>query len=239
MSRTAAWSVGAAVIAGLLVPAPLLAEADSTKNDTSQTETPQTETPDARSSKRPRYVFPFTKVEVSWPADHLHYPAVDVEGCYARVLAPVAGIITQVRRKDKWDPAVDLPGTRGGKTIILHGDDTVRYFFSHLGRVKVNAGNRVEAGQWIGTIGSSGNARVTRCHLHLGLSRVCPLAETRLLQGEIWPQRYLEAWRRGEQLSPRPEKNARIAEFPNACNAAADEHALDIAQRTERRKRSR
>ena len=239
MSRTVAWITGAAVIAGLLVPAPLLAEGDSTKSDTPQADTPQTETPTAGNTKRPRYVFPFSKVEVSWPADHLHYPAVDVEGCYARVLAPIAGTITQVRRKDKWDPAVDSPGTRGGKTIILHGDDTVRYFFSHLGRIKVQPGQRVEAGQWIGVIGSSGNARVTRCHLHLGLSRVCPLAETRLLQGEIWPQRYLEAWQRGEQLSPRPEKNARIKESPNGCNAAADDLIQEVAQRTERRRSSR
>ena len=229
-----AWIVGTAILAGLLVPAPLLAETDPATSNTQQTDTPG-----ASSSKRPRYVFPFSKVEVWWPADHLNYPAVDVEGCYARVLAPVAGTITQVRRKDKWDPAVDSPGTRGGKTIILHGDDTVRYFFSHLGRVKVKPGQRVEAGHWIGTIGSSGNARVTRCHLHLGLSRVCPLAETRLLQGEIWPQRYLEAWRRGEQLSPRAEKNARIKESPNGCNAAADDLVQEVAQRTERRRSSR
>lgn len=222
------------MIAGLLVPAPLLAEGDPTKTDT-----PQTETPTAGNAKRPRYVFPFSKVEVSWPADHLNYPAVDVEGCYARVLAPVAGLITQVRRKDKWDPKIDSPGTRGGLTIILHGDDTVRYFFSHLGRIRVKAGKRVEAGQWIGVIGSSGNARVTRCHLHLGLSRICPLAETRLLQGEIWPQRYLEAWRRGEQLSPRAEKNARIKESPNGCNEAADDLIQEVALRTERRRSSR
>ena len=218
-----------ASIAGFIAPAPLRAETDAAVVDT----------PTPRQSRQPRYVFPFSKVEVSWPADHLNYPAVDVEGCYARVLAPVAGVITQVRRKDKWDPKIDSPGTRGGLTIILHGDDTVRYFFSHLGRIKVRAGQRVEAGHWIGVIGSSGNARVTRCHLHLGLSRICPTTETRLLQGEIWPQRFLEAWKRGEQLSPRAEKNARIKESPNGCNAAADELALEIAQRTERRRSSR
>ncbi len=223
--------MGATVVAGLLVPSPVLADADA--------DAVKTEPSPAPTTKRPRYVFPFSKVAVAWPADHLHYPAVDVEGCYARVLAPVAGVITQVRRKDKWDPKIDSPGTRGGLTIILHGDDTVRYFFSHLGRIKVKAGQRVEAGHWIGVIGSSGNARVTRCHLHLGLSRICPLAETRLLQGEVWPQRYLEAWQRGEHLSPRTEKNALIKESPNGCTAAADDLAQEIALRTERRKNSR
>ena len=28
-----------------------------------------------------KYVFPFSKVAVRYPKDHLNYPAVDVEGC--------------------------------------------------------------------------------------------------------------------------------------------------------------
>ena len=183
----------------------------------------------------PKYVFPFSKVDVAWPKDHLHYPAADVEGCYARILAPVAGVITAVRRRDKWDPLVDDPGTRGGLTITMHGDDTVRYYFAHLGRIKVRIGQRVEAGHWIGVIGSSGNARVTRCHVHLGMSRICDFKETALQQGEIWPQKYLEAWKAGEQLSPRKEKNQLIKIAPNACTNAADEHSEEMAYRAVRR----
>ena len=153
----------------------------------------------------PMYVFPFSRVPVTYPKDHLGYPAVDVEGCYARILAPTAGVISQLHRKDKWTPEEDSPGTRGGLTITLTGDDGVRYFFSHLGRIKVLMNQRVSAGDWIGVMGSSGNARVTRCHTHFGMSRVCPLAEVYLLQGEIWPQKYLDAWKNGEQLSPRKE----------------------------------
>ena len=194
---------------------------------------------EASAAKGPRYVFPFSKVEVWWPKDHLDYPAVDVEGCYARVLAPVAGVITEVRRRDKWDPAVDSPGTRGGLTITMHGDDTVRYYFSHLGRVKVRKNQRVEAGHWIGVIGSSGNARVTRCHLHLGMSRICEFKETTLQRGEIWPQQYLEAWKMGEQLSPRQEKNRIIKQSPRACTNAADSHAEEVNKRTARRRSGR
>ena len=153
----------------------------------------------------PMYVFPFSRVPVTYPHDHLGYPAVDVEGCYARILAPTAGVISQLHRKDKWTPEDDSPGTRGGLTNTLTGDDGVRYFFSHLGRIKVLMNQRVSAGDWIGVMGSSGNARVTRCHTHFGMSRVCPLAEVYLLQGEIWPQKYLDAWKNGEQLSPRKE----------------------------------
>ena len=75
-----------------------------------------------------KYVFPFSKVAVHYPKDHLNYPAVDVEGCYARILAPTAGVISQLRRRDKWTPENDSPGTRGGLTITLQGDDGVRYF---------------------------------------------------------------------------------------------------------------
>lgn len=171
-------------------------------------------------SSAPRYVFPFSRVPVRYARDHLDYPATDVFGCYAKVLAPTSGTISQVRRKDKWIESVDEPGTRGGLTITLIGDDTVRYYFSHLGRVKVRLGQRVEAGHWIGVMGSSGNARRTLCHTHVGISRICPAAEELLLQGEVWPWKYLDAWREGRQLSPRKEKNAIVKKSPNACNEA-------------------
>jgi murein DD-endopeptidase MepM/ murein hydrolase activator NlpD len=168
-------------------------------------------------SEPPQYVFPFSKVPVHYPKDHVGYPAVDVEGCYARVLAPTAGVITNLRRLDKWTTEKDSPGTRGGLTITLVGDDRVRYYFSHLGRIKVVKNQRVSAGDWIGVMGASGNARVTRCHTHFGMSRICPRAEVYLLQGEIWPQKYLDAWRKGIQLSPTEEKNQLIKQDPRGC----------------------
>jgi murein DD-endopeptidase MepM/ murein hydrolase activator NlpD len=185
-------------------------------------------------SRGPRYVFPFAKVPVYYPRDHLHYPAVDVEGCYARVLAPTSGVISEVRTHDKWDPLVDEPGTRGGLTITMHGDDTVRYYFSHLGKVKVRKGQRVQPGHWIGVIGSSGNARVTRCHVHLGMSRICHTKETILQQGEFWPQKYLDAWKEGRQLSPRKEKNQVIKRSPRACLSAADSYVEEMKYREKR-----
>ena len=164
-----------------------------------------------------QYAFPFSKIPVTYPRDHVDYPAADVEGCYARVLSPTAGTVTQTHTRDKWIKEVDAPGTRGGKTVTIEGDDNVRYFFSHLGRVKVRVGQRVVPGDWVGVMGSSGNARVTRCHTHFGISRICPLAEAYLLRGEIWPQRYLDAWREGKQLSPRREVAQRAKNDPQGC----------------------
>ena len=168
-----------------------------------------------------KYVFPFSKVAVTYPRDHIDYPATDVLGCYAHVLAPTSGVVFDVEAKDKWDEKLDLPGTRGGLTITIHGDDRVRYFFAHLGRVKVKRGDRVEPGQWIGVMGSSGNGRITRCHTHFGISRICPQNEYKVLQGEIWPWRFLDAWRNGINKSPTSAKNRVIKESPAACELAA------------------
>lgn len=168
-----------------------------------------------------KYVFPFSKVAVTYPRDHIDYPATDVLGCYAHVIAPTSGVVFDVEAKDKWDEKLDLPGTRGGLTITIHGDDRVRYFFAHLGRVKVKRGDRVEPGQWIGVMGSSGNARITRCHTHFGISRICPQNEYKVLQGEIWPWRFLDAWRNGINKSPTSAKNRVIKESPAACELAA------------------
>ncbi|NQV97879.1 MAG: M23 family metallopeptidase [Acidimicrobiaceae bacterium] len=173
------------------------------------------------SNSRFTYVFPFSNVPVTYSRDHLNYPATDVSGCYAHVLAPTSGVVFDVTKKDLWDEKLDLDGTRGGLTITIHGDDNVRYYFAHLGRIKVKHGDVVAPGQWIGVMGSSGNARITKCHTHLGISRICPRDGTNVLQGEIWPWRFLDAWRKGINKSPVKAKNRVIKEDPTACEDSA------------------
>ena len=179
--------------------------------------------PDSQRKKRSEWVysFPVGGPDPYYPRDHLHYPAADITNCRRLVRAPISGVIFDVRRVDKWDKSVDDPGTRGGLTITLHGDDFVRYYFSHLGRLMVKKGQRVESGQKIGTVGDSGNAKVTLCHLHFGISRICPMSEQNLLRGEIWPQRYLDAWKNGVNLSPNEEVQRKTRREPAACLEAA------------------
>ena len=167
------------------------------------------------------YTFPVSGPEVFYPRDHLDYPAADLSGCRQLVRAPISGVVVDVRDTDKWDPAVDSPGTRGGLTITLHGDDFVRYYFSHLGRLMVKKGQRVESGQKIATVGQSGNAKTTLCHLHFGMSRICPMSEQNVRRGEIWPQPYLDDWRRGINTSPNREVQRLTRTNPTACLLAA------------------
>lgn len=188
---------------------------------------------DVRSSVgRPRnprgftYVFPFSGRRVTYARDHLDYPATDVYGCGALVLAPTDGLVVGTTRKDEWSRENDREGTRGGKTVTIVGRDTVRYFFSHLGMVNVRKGQRVTAGQRIGVMGSSGNAQKSHCHTHIGISRNCIYAETELLRGEIWPWRFLDAWSRGVHLSPRKAKNRLLQMSPNGCDEAVKSHRL-------------
>jgi murein DD-endopeptidase MepM/ murein hydrolase activator NlpD len=167
------------------------------------------------------YVFPFAGREVSYPRDHHTYPAVDVFGCGALVLAPTSGIVNATRTEDLWDPATNNPAHRGGLYVSMIGDDGVRYYFSHFETVAVEAGERVNPGDVLGVMGQTGNARNSVCHTHFGISRVCPELEWQVRRGEIWPQPYMDDWRRGISSSPALEIMATAERDPDACARAA------------------
>ena len=61
-------------------------------------------------------------------------------------------------------------GGLGGKTVWLHDpllDQSI--YYAHLDEQLVEAGDYVAAGDTIGTVGNTGNARTTPPHLHLGI----------------------------------------------------------------------
>lgn len=61
-------------------------------------------------------------------------------------------------------------GGRGGKYIWLKASgDKFNYYYAHLDKQYVKPGQKVKAGQVIGTVGNTGNARFTPAHLHFGM----------------------------------------------------------------------
>ena len=138
-------------------------------------------------------------------SSHHDYPAADI---FCPIGTPfyavTAGVVDFVSREDKYQRGSDLPQDRSGLAVAIIGDDGVRYYGSHLAAVEagIEPGVRVEAGQLLGLTGDSGNAKGTDPHLHFGLSRPTTPEDWQVRRGQIWPQKYLAAWKRGENRAP-------------------------------------
>jgi murein DD-endopeptidase MepM/ murein hydrolase activator NlpD len=153
-------------------------------------------------------VFPVRGCAASPSASHHDYPASDIftqRGC--RFVAVTSGRVDEVSAVDRWDPGTDDGATRGGLSVSIVGDDGVRYYGSHLLRIGagIRPGARVRPGQVLGLIDNSGDARYTPTHVHFGLSWPTRPGVWWVRRGEVWPQRYLAAWRAGRDLSPAAE----------------------------------
>lgn len=176
------------------------------------------------------YAVPVADVAAAgWGDTHSAYPATDLFlPCGADIVSPVNGTLLEVRRVNAWDPAVDNPATRGGRSISMLGDDGVRYYFAHFETIEesLEPGDRVTIGQYFGTMGQTG--RASACHLHFAISPPCPGKEWSVRRGVIWPYPYLNAWERGEQFSPVAEVQQWLTDNPDACALAmADPNAQD------------
>lgn len=153
------------------------------------------------------YVFPIRPPGgASFGHTHHDYPATDIfAACGDTYRAPTAGTLVGVSAVDRWEPAVNSGATRGGLSVTLVGRDGVRYYGSHLQSIAagVRPGAVVDAGQPLGRVGRSGDARGVACHVHFGISPACPGGDdwwTR--RGVLYPWPFLESWRAGGSLSP-------------------------------------
>jgi murein DD-endopeptidase MepM/ murein hydrolase activator NlpD len=153
-----------------------------------------------------------------YAADHHDYPATDLFApCGTPVLAVAAGEVVESATSDRWERGTNLGPDRGGLSVTVRGDDGVRYYGSHLATVAVQPGSWVRAGQVLGTVGDTGSAAGTGCHLHLGLSPArCP-GEWFTRRGVVSPHPYLESWRAGDDADPAPAVQRWFTE--NGCPA--------------------
>lgn len=148
------------------------------------------------------YIFPVQPPNIaSFKQGHHDYPATDILAPVgSQFVAVTQGVVDFVSDADLWDPSTDDPALRGGLSVAIIGDDGVRYYGSHLSAIApdIAPGMRVEAGQLLGYVGNSGNARHTASHLHFGISRPTYPEDWAVRRGEIDPYPYLKAWAAGK-----------------------------------------
>jgi len=168
----------------------------------------------------PVYTFPVANCAVNYARAHHDYAATDIlakSGC--KFVAPINGIVDEVNRIDTWRSPPNLGITRGGLSVSIIGDDGVRYYGSHLRSIPENIqpGVAVMAGDVLGAIGSTGSARGTAPHLHFGISWPTPPDTWWVRRGEVLPWKYLDAWKKGKDLSPAKAvaaRKAKVGEIP-------------------------
>jgi murein DD-endopeptidase MepM/ murein hydrolase activator NlpD len=153
----------------------------------------------------PKYVFPVTGCKYTYARSHHDYPATDILakiGC--DFVAPTSGVIDEVNRVDRFTWKTNLGADRGGLSVSMIGDDGVRYYGSHLSFIpkEIVSGYRVNVGDVIGKTGNSGDAKGTESHVHFGISWPTKNGIWWVRRGELYPWKYLDAWKVGNDLSP-------------------------------------
>ena len=153
----------------------------------------------------PTYAFPIVGCSVTYAHSHHNYPATDILGKIGcKFVAATSGVVDEVTSVDKFSWKTDLGSQRGGLSVSIVGDDGVRYYGSHLSKIAagIKPGVRVSVGQLLGLLGDSGDAKGTAPHVHFGISWPTPRGIWWVRRGELYPWRYLDAWRVGKDASP-------------------------------------
>jgi len=154
------------------------------------------------------HVFPLQPSEAAGFAEGTAshgYPATDIFAVAGtNFVAVTDGVVDFVSNEDLWDPENDDPAVRGGLSVAIIGDDGLRYYGSHLSAIAdgIAAGVQVKAGQLLGLVGNSGDARNTLSHLHFGISRPTTPDDWKARRGQVDPFPFLQAWKNRNNVTP-------------------------------------
>lgn len=112
-------------------------------------------------------------------------------------------------------------GGLGGKTVWLYDKKLNQsMYYAHLDEQLVNAGQNVKAGDTIGTVGNTGNARTTPPHLHFGIylgKAIDPLPFVKKQKNDTKSPKYVKIVGRRGMITSKP---ARMYFAPNKKSKA-------------------
>ncbi|MEO3868469.1 M23 family metallopeptidase [Nonomuraea sp. B12E4] len=185
------------------------------------------------------YTFPVKDCKTTYQRKLLVLPKTTIwakRGC--AFVAPIGGVVDEVSTQNLWNPATDQGSQREGRFVSIIGEDGVRYLGGHLDSVakSLKPGVRVKAGQVLGRVGNTGNARDTATNLYFAISWKAGPAYWWVRRGMVKPWDYLDAWRKGNRtLSPREETQAlrsKLGETPSCTVQCAVVKQVPQAQPT-------
>jgi murein DD-endopeptidase MepM/ murein hydrolase activator NlpD len=152
------------------------------------------------------YIFPIDpKKDASFAESGYTTQALDIFAeSGAHFLAVTDGVVNDVSYSDRWEPGVNDQNQSGGLWVSIIGVDGIRYYGAHLSAINpvIHIGSTVRAGDLLGLVGNSGNARFTLPHLHFEIllppsAGLYPSEATRLD-----PYPFVLAWYNGEDVTP-------------------------------------
>ncbi|MEV2265016.1 M23 family metallopeptidase [Nonomuraea africana] len=191
------------------------------------------------------YAFPVKGCDTNYQRKLLIIPKTTIwaaKGC--SFVAPVDGVIDEVNLSNRWKPSTDLGAEREGRFVSIIGEDGVRYLGGHLDSVTegLASGTKVKAGQVLGKIGNSGNARDTAPNLYFAISWKTGPAYWWVRRGMVEPWDYLDAWLKGNRtLSPKEETfklRRKLGETP-ACTTLCAANPVSPPEEKEKERKKK
>jgi murein DD-endopeptidase MepM/ murein hydrolase activator NlpD len=157
-----------AILTGTPTATPTITEAPSSTSPGAPTITPNLYP----------HVFPVQPPELAGFSEGGHaFPATDIFAPLGtKFVAVTNGFVDEVSTVDLWNPTTNDGATAGGLSIRIIGDDGVRYYGAHLSAIArgIRPGVWVPAGQLLGLIGNTGDARNSMPHVHFEITSPVP-----------------------------------------------------------------